>query len=238
MNFNTFRLHISAPRINRYLVASTNSKGKAQRLYKANIKVSQSFFPLLNTTEIILRNNLNNILSSHFADPDWILNQKAGFMIDPSLTYTVKRTGRRKTNRFIKEQVEKAERRIRKSGAVPSAGTVIAEQTFGFWTDLFEVHHYKILKGKPIQIFKYLPSGFGRKEVCDKLNEIRLFRNRIYHNEPICFIGNNINFQRCEEIYQNVIDILNLTNRQVHQKVVQGNDEDHPIKCSVEEILI
>lgn len=208
MKFNLFRLHISAPKINRYLVASTNNKAKAQRLYKANIKVSQSFFPILAVIEIVLRNNLNNVLLSYFADPEWILNQKTGFMSDPSLKYIVKGTGKTKTNNFLKDQVEKAERRIRKGRTVVSAGKVIAEQTFGFWTDLFAVHHYKILKGKPIQIFKYLPSGYGRKEVYDKLNEVRLFRNRIYHNEPVCFDGNIISFQHCEEIHRNIVDIF------------------------------
>jgi hypothetical protein len=209
MNFNEFNSHISSHRISRYLTASTGNKARAKSLYKANLSVSQSFYSLLSITEVILRNNLNNNLSVHFADPNWISTQKTGFMVDPSLTYQHKRTGVPKTNRFLFGEVEKAERRIRKKRVAVTSGRIIAEQTFSFWSDLFTVHHYKLLKGKPIQIFNHLPAGIGRKEVYDKLNEIRLFRNRIYHNEPVCFVGNTINFYHCEQNYQNIVDVLN-----------------------------
>jgi hypothetical protein len=209
MNFNEFSSHISPHRLSRYLTASIRNKAQSKRLYKANLSVSQSFYSLLSITEVILRNNLNNILSVHFADSDWILTQKTGFMTDRSLTYQHKRTGLRKTNKFLLKEVEKAEKRIRKKGVPVTSGRIIAEQTFSFWSDLFAVHHYRLLKGRPIQIFNHLPVGIGRKEVYDKLNEIRLFRNRIYHNEPVCFVGNAINFYQCEKNYQNIVDILN-----------------------------
>jgi hypothetical protein len=41
-----------------------------------------------------------------------------------------------------------------------------------------------------------------------KLNEIRLFRNRVYHNEPICFLNNRINFAHVQRIIQTIYDLL------------------------------
>lgn len=73
---------------------------------------------------------------------------------------------------------------------------------------MFAVHHYRLLKGKPIQIFKSLPSGYGRKEVNDELDKVRCFRNRINHNEPICFVNNNIDFTNTLEAYQSIQNIL------------------------------
>jgi hypothetical protein len=194
MVLKNFKKYFSSARVNRYLTATGNSNTRAQKLYKANLKIAQAFHPILGVLEVVLRNRINDILTAHFTDPDWIVNQKSGFMVDRSLTYIHKRTGRRIQNDFLKREVEKAEKRIRKNGAVITSGKIIAEQTLGFWTDLFEVHHYRLLIGKPIQIFSILPSGHGRKEITDELDKIRRFRNRISHNEPICFSGNNIDF--------------------------------------------
>lgn len=208
MKFQKIRQYISAPRINRYMTATGNSVVRTNKLYKANLKVIQSFHPLIGILEVILRNRINDILSGHFTDPDWIINQKTGFMSHSSLRYTHKKTGRIVINDFLKKQVENAEKRLRKARIIPTSGKIISEQTFGFWTDLFEVHHYRILIGKPIQIFKNLPPGYGRKEACDELNNIRVFRNRINHNEPICFSGNNIDFTYARKVYDSIINVF------------------------------
>lgn len=178
------------------------------QLYKANLKTSQAFHPLLGVFEVIFRNRLNDILTSHFTDPDWIINQKTGFMSDPSLRFTYKRTGQHKINDFLKREISKAEKRIQKTSTPITSGKIIAEQTLGFWTDLFEVHHYRLLKGKPIQIFHSLPPGHGRKEVNDELDKVRRFRNRINHNEPICFNGNTIDFTETLEVHKSIVNLL------------------------------
>lgn len=190
------------------MAATGSSQTKALKLYKANLKVSQAIHPLLGVFEVVFRNRLNDILSAPFTDPDWIINQKAGFMSDPSLTFTYKRTGQRKTNDFLKGEINKAEKRLRKSGTPITSGKILAEQTLGFWTDLFEVHPYRLLRGKPIQIFKILPPGHGRKEVNDELDKIRGFRNRINHNEPVCFSGNSVDFTETIAVHQSVLKVL------------------------------
>jgi len=208
MKFRDFRRYFSTARVNRYLIATDNSKSKAVKLYKANLKVSQAFHPLLGVFEVILRNRLNDILASYFIDSDWITNQKTGFMSHPSLRFTYKRTGRIKTNDFLKREINKAEKRLLKTGTPITSGKIIAEQTLGFWTSLFEVHHYRLLKGKPIQIFNSLPAGHGRKEVTAELDKVRRFRNRINHNEPICFNDNNIDFTETLEVYKSITNLL------------------------------
>ena len=209
MKFKDFNQYFSAPRMNRYLSATGNSNGKAVRLYKSNLKLSQAFHPLLGIFEVVLRNRLNDILTSHFTDSDWIINQKTGFMNDASLTFFFKQTGQQKTNDFLKREITKAEKRLRKIGTPITSGKIISEQTLGFWTDLFEVHHYRLLRGKPIQIFKTLPAGCGRKEVKDELDKVRRFRNRINHNEPICFLGNTADFSKALEVHNSILNILN-----------------------------
>lgn len=208
MKFQKVRLYLSSQRIDRYLIATGNQKTRAVRLYKANLKIAQSFHPLLGALEVTLRNRINTILVAHFSDPDWIINQKTGFMADPSLTHIDRRTGRRVTNDFLKSSVEKSERRFRRLRVPITSGKIIADQSLGFWTDLFEVHHYRLLLGRPIQVFYNLPSGHGRSDACDKLNKIRQFRNRINHNEPICFNGAVIDLTYVEEVYDAIMKIL------------------------------
>jgi hypothetical protein len=208
MKFQKVRLYLSSQRIDRYLIATGNQKTRTVRLYEANLKIAQSFHPLLGALEVILRNRITTILTAHFSDPDWITNQKTGFMIDPSLTHIDRRTGRRVTNDFLKSSVEKSERRLRRLRVPITSGKIIADQSLGFWTDLFEVHHYRLLLGRPIQVFANLPSGHGRSDACDRLNKIRQFRNRINHNEPICFNGAAIDFTYVEKVYDATIEIL------------------------------
>lgn len=215
MRFSDFSQYFSPSRVNRYLIASGNSKLKAIKLYKVNLKTSQAFHPLLGIFEVVFRNTLNEILVNHFADPNWIINQKSGFMSDPSLRFIYKRTGQQKINDFLKREIHKAEKRLLKSGIQITSGKIIAEQSLGFWTDLFEAHHYRLLLGKPIQIFKALPSGYGRKEVNDQLDKVRRFRNRINHNEPICFKGDKIDFTETMEVYSSIINLLNWINPQI-----------------------
>ena len=207
-----FEEYFSSSRVERYRVAVGDSKVNTVILYKANLKVSQAFHPLLGVLEVIIRNRLNDLFVEYFDDKDWLINQKSGFMNDPSLRFKHKRTGEIKIKDFIKREVEKAETKILKTNSKITSGKIIAEQSFGFWTDFFEVHNYKLLKGKPIQIFKYLPSGYGRKEVNELLNNIRRFRNRVNHNEPICFKDDNIDFSNTLIVYNSIIKILSWIN--------------------------
>lgn len=215
MKRSDFRQYFSASRVDRYLLATGNSTEKGVKLYKANLKLSQSFHPLLGILEVILRNRLNDVLGSYFRDADWIINQKHGFMSDPSLRYIYKRTGEVRINDFLKREITKAERKLTKTNTPITSGKIIAEQTLGFWTDLFEVHNYRLLKGKPIQIFQTLPQGFGRKEVNDELDKVRRFRNRINHNEPICFHGNTVDFSASIEVHHSIINLLTWINPEI-----------------------
>ena len=172
--------------------------------------MSQAFHPLIGIVEVVLRNQLNSELSSHFADTDWIVNQKTGFMIDPSLRMTVR--GRTVPNRFLLNEVEKVERRLRQLGLAVTSDKIISDQTFGFWTDLFVKYHYKLLAGRPIRAFKHLPPGTNRKMISDELTKIRRFRNRINHNEPICFLGGNIDFTSAQEAHTSIYNVLQWIN--------------------------
>jgi hypothetical protein len=175
--------------------------------------VAQSIHPVIGVFEVVLRNSIYNTISNYFQDENWIMNQKEGFMSDKTLVFRNNPSKISKRNDFLKKEVLKAEKKLKlKYSNTPSmsikAGNIIAEQSFGFWTNFFEPHHYKILKGNPIQIFRDLPQGVGRKEILNKLNAIRQFRNRINHNEPICFVDNKFSYSEIQTIHQSIYELL------------------------------
>ncbi|MDQ1151871.1 hypothetical protein QE382_003855 [Sphingobacterium zeae] len=175
--------YLSRPRYNRYLIATANNKIKAKRLYNANIRLAQAFHPLLSQFEVVLRNKLNIVLTSHFNDPDWIITQKNGFMRHQSL---------RNSHYFLKTCIQKSEHKLNRRGIPITNGKIISDQTFGFWLAFFLPHHYTLVNGQPIHVFIHKPALENRASIYDKLDKIKNFRNRVNHCEPICFSGHNI----------------------------------------------
>lgn len=209
MNFQKFESLISQPRISRYLAAASNNQYKAQELYLANLKVAQTFHPLLSLTEIILRNRINVVFTSYFNNSNWILSEVNGFMSHASLTKYDRNTRAQVPDQWLKQEVIKAQRKLRSSNTLVTYGKVIAEQQFGFWTELFEIKYYRLLQGKPIQIFSSLPVNYGRSEVARDLNGLRKFRNRINHNEHICLNDQNkLDFTMAKDVYSTIKNIL------------------------------
>jgi hypothetical protein len=57
MKYQILEKYASVPRMNRFFIA-TGSKMGAMELYRANLQVSEAFYPVLNLTETFLRNSL------------------------------------------------------------------------------------------------------------------------------------------------------------------------------------
>ncbi len=199
MEYRKLEYYLSQPRLDQFLIATGNSKSKAQKLYRINLRVAQSFYPVINLFEIFFRNIVNYQVSSHFANPNWIITEKNGFMNDPSLSLS---------RFFLRNSVNKAERTIRRKGGTVTPGKVIAEQSLGYWTSLFDTHHYRLIGGVVIHCFPHKPAQINRNLLNQKLNNVREFRNRIYHNEPICFNGNTVDFTEATNIKHEIYELL------------------------------
>lgn len=199
MNIEKLTRFISKPRIDRYLTAVGESSEKAIKLYQINLRVSQAFYPFLHLFEIFFRNAINHELTVHFNNPNWILDEKSGFMSDSSLA---------QSRYFLSKSVQKAEQLIAIKGGAPTAGRVIAEQSFGVWSSFFEPQHFKLVNGSVLHSFPYKPAHVNRRAISEKVKRIRKFRNRIYHNEPICFQGNEAGFSDALNIRKEIIEML------------------------------
>lgn len=190
--------YFSTLRYNRYLQSVGNDSEKAKRLYQGNIQLSQAFQPLLAQFEIVFRNAVNDMLAVYFVDPDWIINQKKGFMNDVTL----------QPQFFLKKSVKKAEDGLARQRVSLSSGKIIADQTLGFWVSLFSTVHYRLIGGQPIHIFSHKPGRENRSSIYGRLEEIQKFRNRISHQEPICFTHNRIDCTRAVEVRKHIFDLV------------------------------
>jgi len=203
LDYKKIQKYISVQRLQNYELVCHGNIRRALKLYQTNLRLSQAFYPLLSLFEVVLRNALNEELTSHISDPEWLRNQVKGFMVDPSLTFIDPVSGKPKHNHYLKNCVTNS---VKKLIPPVTQGKIIADLTFGFWTALFDPTHYKILTGRPIKIFNSLPPGTNRNTIHKKLIRIRDFRNRVYHNEPVIFHndlakGITFNLLQLETIY-------------------------------------
>jgi len=206
MKYSLREQYLSQPRINRYLIATGNNKERAKRLYNANIRLAQAFHPILTQFEVVLRNCINSQITSYFTDNDWIINQKSGFMSDNSL---------RRSRYFIRRSVQKTEDNLTNRRLIATSGKIISNQNFGFWTAFFLPHHYRLINGQPIQIFKHKPANEDRARLYSKLDEIRKFRNRTNHCEPICFNAKRIDCSRALAIKGKLYNLIEWINPEI-----------------------
>ena len=219
MKYSTLEKYASVPRMNRFL-AATGSKSSAVDLYRVNLRVSQAFYPILNLMEIFLRNSLYACIEYHFSNPDWIIIEKNGFMNDSSLA---------NSGYYLKNCIINAENKLLKKGITISAGKILAEQSFGFWVSLFERSHYKLIGGSAIHTFPHKPQHINRKSILLLLSKIRDFRNRIYHNEPICFNGISVDFNYAAQIKNDLFDMLNWMGPDIKKYLQQFDSIDKKI---------
>lgn len=73
---------------------------------------------------------------------------------------------------------------------------------------MFLAHHYSLIGGQPIQIFINKPTIECRASIYSKLDDIRNFRNRVNHCEPLCFNGYNIDCSETLIIRTKLYDLI------------------------------
>lgn len=110
---------------------------------------------------------------------------------------------------FLRRSVQKTEDNLNNRGIPITSGKIISNQTFGFWIALYLSHHYMLIGGEPLKIFANKPPIEDRASIYSKLDDIRKFRNRINHCEPICFNGNAIDCSRVIAIKQKLYNLIN-----------------------------
>jgi len=156
--------------------------------YLLNLALCESLYSQLQLCEVALRNQLHRYLSLLIGREDWF--HAPGFRPTP----------------WAEQEIRKAIERIRRNDRPVTAGRVVAELQFGFWTSLFEGHYEEHGRLWPAGIKIVFPhlvkSRHRRKEIKRVLEEIRYLRNRVFHHERI------VHWSDLPEQHRSIIEVI------------------------------
>nr|WP_288837453.1 hypothetical protein [uncultured Flavobacterium sp.] len=190
MNISDLERLLSAKRLETYYNLFQGDKERAIQYYWLNTQISESLYPLLCNLEVALRNSIHNSFSIHFKSEEWFSQFSQPELFD---------------------QVNVAKRKILTGKHNMTADKVVAELTFGFWTALFNKQYAKYFWKPLMYAFPHLETADKRRDkIAYKLNQVRKFRNRIFHYEPIC---NDLTALSINHGY--ILDILNWINADI-----------------------
>ena len=160
----------SQERLEPYINHHSGDFDKAVGHYKANIEISEAFYPLLSVLEIGLRNNIDNQLKRRFGEVNWFDNSEFIKII----------------SRFQIDKISEARSTILREKKTITSGRIISELSFGFWTSLLDSKFERTLWKNLRHAFPNCPKQLRqRKTMSSKFNGIRKLRNRIFHHESI-----------------------------------------------------
>ncbi|MDG4822473.1 hypothetical protein O7635_11490 [Asanoa sp. WMMD1127] len=169
MGFGEVEKALSPARVEPYLRGMGGDRPAAIRLYEWNTAISGAFYESLAHLEVGLRNGINDQLRAMAHRDDW--------WDSPALTLTASAL-----DMLVKAKGEVARR------ANSKPGHVVAALPFGFWVGLLSAGrgcNYETTLWRPA-IHRAFPHYRGpRAPLHQRLETLRLLRNRIAHHEPI-----------------------------------------------------
>ena len=164
---------LSAPRMSRYMSACANDQPRALELFRWNAEISAAFMVPLHICEVVLRNaivaGIEELYGQTWYAPGTAFERslpKPAQGYSPFRDLDISRKGQ------------------------PTAGKVIPELKFMFWVSMVTARHDARLWTP--HVAKHFPSLLPTAAPRDRrrffhshLDEIRRFRNRVAHHEPI-----------------------------------------------------
>jgi hypothetical protein len=163
---------ISPERLAPYLHGAGHDKAGAIRLYEWNTRVSGALHAPLQAVEVVIRNAFHRQLTKCFGEMWYDALSTAG-------TWGLEQTSR----------IYEAKERIARVGKPHAPGRMVAELSFGFWTAIC-AKRYTATLWIPCLRHAITTPKVNRQTVFERLDGIRVLRNRVAHHEPI--FGRNL----------------------------------------------
>jgi len=150
--------------------------------YFYNIELSEALYPTLQAFEIALRNSIHLALSQHFQSANWF--DRPGFYPPPRPPAT---------EPWQERAIREARDQLTNESKSHDADRIVAALHFGFWhgllnrpfeQKLWRPHHSALLG----QVFPHATRRQrNRQAIWDRVDRIRIIRNRVMHYEPIWY---------------------------------------------------
>lgn len=168
---------MSIPRISRYFTATRGDSRKAMTLYRLNLRLSQELFTVISCFEVALRNRIDQHYSRRNGN-DWLRDAAL-----PGGMFNHRHCG--KTPYIISDALRKL--------TTYSHPKLVAQMDFGFWRYTFARHQFFAGGQSLLSIFPAKPIStriqrYDHNYIFAELEKINLFRNRLAHHEPVCFL--------------------------------------------------
>jgi len=170
---------LTLDRLGSYLVAAGGNVAEAVELYDWNVSVGAAFHEDIGRLEVVLRNALDEALTSYGTGQGW-----------SAIWYRRNQLFPGKHGRRAIEDIATARRRATRSGRAETHGKVIAELTFGFWRYLCTPTYLTSMWVPALAAaFPRHPDAADpravRRDVEDRIQRVHFLRNRVAHHEPI-----------------------------------------------------
>ena len=183
--YSSLEKSISKSRLSTY-GDSTSKEIDRIKNYILNAKISENFYFLLQNLEVSLRNAIYESFKLHYGD------KKDFFFLYETDSRQRYKGRKEKHSRECWKMICSAKYNIINSSSTISDGKIIAELNFGFWTKLLastDSKYTNMWRKIFIEVFpnyKIMTSIDNDKIIVGTIiNQIRNFRNRIFHYEPI-----------------------------------------------------
>ena len=181
--FKSLERSISSSRISTY---KSNGHTEIETIadYVLNAKISQNFYFLLQNLEVSLRNAIYDSFKKHYPNSDF-------FYLFENNSFNRYKSKKEKHSRECWKMLCGVKYKLKHMQTL-SDGKIIAELNFGFWTELLISRDNKYTDMWR-RIFLDVFPNYKIKSSIDKdkisialkIDDIRNFRNRIFHYEPI-----------------------------------------------------
>ncbi len=189
-----FEKIFSTERMARYFDRYPADPKRAILHYQCNLELSASMYICISVLEVSLRNALSRELRKMTGREDW-------YVVFP------KTSGLKSLNKYITQAIHHITGRH--ESITPDK--IIAELTLGFWVSLLNNEYERVLWKHLRRSFPYMPKSLRqRKNISAPLNRFRNFRNRVFHNEAICW-----NISNVQRTHDEMIEVLGWINKDI-----------------------
>lgn len=202
MKFSDFESIVSSQRMKRYVNACGGDTRKAMTLYRYNLRLSQEMFIVISYYEVALRNAIDSILSKRLGN-DWLRDAVLpGGIFDNSV---FSGTARR---------MKKAYAELIATGKY-TPSKMLSSMDFGIWKYMFSAPEYRATGRLLLHVFPNKPKSsqlmqYNSNYIFKELDSINRLRNRIAHQEPVCFMSgvDKVSTSHLESCYYCIITLF------------------------------
>ncbi len=211
---------LSAERMSRYGSATGAHTATVLGNYFWNVALCEALYPSLHCVEVALRNGIHNAATAEFGNPAWFM------MATPVLVSERFRRGDPTPYPAEQQDIDKAIQKFLDDGRIPVPGDVVAKMDFGFWDALFKREYRSILWTRPgfmAAVFPaFVPGRDPITQLSGRFSAIRIFRNRVFHHEPI--------FHRTDLANQHaqIIEAIGWLSPAMHLTLTTGGFDNFP----------